>query len=71
MDNRFLDFFDILEYFFGHDNKAERIASEGQEWANLVLRKDDMLIYVFRLLLEYGRVIDDEREMLGFVADLD
>lgn len=80
MDNRFMDFYGIMEYFLGYDGKAGRvparddaahkIAMEGQEWANKVLRREDMQIYVLRLLLEYARISDDERDMLGYVADL-
>ncbi len=35
-----------------------------------MLRKDDMQIYVLRLLLEYARVSDERREQMGWVADL-
>lgn len=55
----------------GHDEQAKKIALAGKAWAEKVLRKDDMLIYMLRLLLEYRRVYDDEREKLGFVGDLD
>ena len=54
----------------GHDAAAEKIAMEGSEWANKVLRTEDMAIYVLRLLLEYARLTDDKREWLGFVDDL-
>jgi hypothetical protein len=80
MDNRFMDFFGIMEYFLGyegdgvkvegHDKQAESIAMAGQEWANKVLRKEDMQIYVLRLLLEYARLSDDRREKMGWVGDL-
>ncbi|KAI9822537.1 MAG: hypothetical protein M1827_000256 [Pycnora praestabilis] len=88
MDNRFQDFYGIMQYFLGypgpngnpdydgsdlvrgHDGEAEEIAKEGAEWAGRVLRREDMQIYVFRLLLEYARVIDDKRESLGWVGDL-
>ncbi|KAK2671748.1 hypothetical protein RAB80_011827 [Fusarium oxysporum f. sp. vasinfectum] len=75
MDNRFQDFYGIMEYFrgygetSGHDKAAQRIALEGKEWANKVLRKEDMQIYVLRLLLEYGRVIADDRDKMGWVDD--
>ncbi|KAL9624025.1 MAG: hypothetical protein Q9160_001778 [Pyrenula sp. 1 TL-2023] len=56
-----------LELFVGaHPNEGALIAENGREWANKVLRKDDMEIYFFRLLLEWGRVVDDRREKLGF-----
>ncbi|KAF2197015.1 hypothetical protein GQ43DRAFT_226771 [Delitschia confertaspora ATCC 74209] len=81
MDNSFVDFYGVLEYFMGvkneegnyegsHDEVARKIAMAGKEWAEKVLRREDMLIYVMRLLLEYARVCDDKREFLGFVDDL-
>ncbi|KAH7322640.1 glycosyltransferase family 90 protein [Stachybotrys elegans] len=76
MDSRFGDYYGIMEYFLGykgrnaHDKAAEKIASEGKEWADKVLRKEDMQIYVLRLLLEYGRVIDERRESMGWVDDV-
>lgn len=76
MDSRFHDFYGIMEYFLGyggkggHDRAAEKIATEGKEWAEQVLRKEDMQIYVLRLLLEYARILDDNRENLGWVEDI-
>lgn len=80
MDNRFMDFWGIMEYFLGyegentkiegHDKEAENIAMAGQEWANKVLRREDMQIYVLRLLLEYARLCDDHRDKMGWVGDL-
>lgn len=49
-----------------HVQVAERIADSGKDWAEQVLRKDDMEIYMFRLLLEWGRLTDDKRDELGF-----
>lgn len=76
MDSRFADYYGIMEYFLGykghngHDRAAEKMATEGKEWAEKVLRKEDMQIYVLRLLLEYARVLDDRREKLGWVDDV-
>ncbi|TQV92962.1 hypothetical protein V2A60_003719 [Cordyceps javanica] len=76
MDNRFTDYYGLLDYFLGyrgvgaHDAAAERIATDGKEWAERVLRKEDMEIYVLRLLLEYGRLLDDRRESMGWVQDV-
>ena len=52
-----------------HDYEAYRLASQGREQAKRVLRREDMEIYLFRLLLEYGRVIDDNRNAIGLVGD--
>jgi len=46
---------------------AKWIAVEGSRWARQALRREDMEVYMFRLLLEWGRVISDERNSLGFV----
>lgn len=85
MDNRYMDFYGIMEYFLGypgfderdaenraggHDAAAKKIALAGQDWANKVLRPQDMQIYVLRLLLEYARISDDRRDKMGYVADL-
>ncbi|KAJ9154946.1 Beta-1,2-xylosyltransferase 1 [Pleurostoma richardsiae] len=59
--------------FFGDGTlgkkEAERMAMQGRDWANKVLRKEDMEVWFFRLLLEYGRVIDDDRDKIGFALD--
>lgn len=45
---------------------AQHIAGEGRNWAAKALRKEDMQVYMFRLLLEWGRLVDDNREELGY-----
>lgn len=80
MDNRYMDFWGIMQYFLGyksenlevkgHDEAAQKIALAGQEWAGRVLRNEDMEIYTLRLLLEYARLGDDRRDLLGWVDDL-
>ncbi|GFG20634.1 beta-1,2-xylosyltransferase 1 [Aspergillus udagawae] len=75
MDSTFLDIYGIMEYFIGyggpgHDHAARKIALNGRKWAEKVLRPEDMQIYVYRLLLEYARICDDRREMLGYTEDV-
>lgn len=43
-----------------------RIAEDSRLWADRVLRKEDMQVYMFRLLLEWGRLTDDLRDEIGF-----
>ena len=70
-DQTYMDIYAVMEYFLdGHDDAARRIDEEGKEWADRVLRREDMRLYVWRLLLEYARVVDPKRDRLGFVADL-
>ncbi|KAL6872069.1 glycosyltransferase family 90 protein [Trichoderma novae-zelandiae] len=67
-------FWSVLEFFIGGPDDedgegpamAKKIAEQGREWAQKALRKEDMQVYMFRLLLEWGRVTHDERENLGF-----
>lgn len=74
MDNTFVDLYGILEYFIGtprragHDDVGKAIAGAGKSWAEKVLRREDMIIYVFRVLLEYARLCDDYRDDLGWMS---
>ncbi|KAI9806368.1 MAG: hypothetical protein M1825_006483 [Sarcosagium campestre] len=60
-----------VRYFAGEDEgkaQAPRLGVQGREWANRVLRNEDIEVWFFRLLLEYGRVIDDNREKIGYAG---
>ncbi|GAA5914455.1 hypothetical protein JCM6882_003023 [Rhodosporidiobolus microsporus] len=71
----YTDLLPILSFFIGsplpadirngrtgaHDDLAERIATAGKEWAGQYWRKVDMQVYLWRLLLEYQRVMTGER----------
>jgi hypothetical protein len=50
----------------GQIKAAEKIARDGKVWTEKVLRKEDMEVYMFRLLLEWGRLTDDARTEVGF-----
>lgn len=50
----------------GRLEDARWIAEQGKRWAEKALRQEDMEIYLFRLLLEWGRVIQDDRDEIGF-----
>lgn len=70
-DMSYKDIYAVMEYFLdGRDAQAEVIATESRNWANAVYRVEDMKLYVWRLLLEYARVVDDNRQRLAFVDDL-
>jgi hypothetical protein len=79
VDLRLHDLFSSLAYFGGYGvearnkrmmvgklKEAEKIARDGKVWTEKVLRKEDMEIYMFRLLLEWGRLTDDKRTEIGF-----
>lgn len=73
MTNTFQDLYGILDFFTrdrAGDEAARRIAAQGMDWAARVLRKEDMMLYVWRLLLEFARICDEKRDVLGYVDDL-
>ena len=73
LDNTFQDLYGILDYFTRDekgDAAARMIAETGKEWGEKSLRRYDMMLYTWRLLLEFARVCDEKRDKLGYVADL-
>ncbi|KAF2009190.1 glycosyltransferase family 90 protein [Aaosphaeria arxii CBS 175.79] len=48
------------------ERKAREIAERSTDWSGKVLRNVDFEVWFFRLLLEYGRIIDDNRESIGY-----
>ncbi|KAF4632835.1 hypothetical protein G7Y89_g5297 [Cudoniella acicularis] len=83
LDNRYDEIYSILTYFIGigkqgaknqpyvprHDFEGRKLARQGREWAKKVLRSEDTEIYMFRLLIEYARIIDDNRDRIGYSGD--
>ncbi|EQL00171.1 glycosyltransferase family 90 protein [Ophiocordyceps sinensis CO18] len=82
VDTRYQSLHTTFAYFTGTENRpklngrdtalrgrhkdATWVSRRGQKWAEQVLRKKDMEIYLFRLLLEWGRLIDDRRGEIGY-----
>jgi len=67
------DLYDILTFFRGEDDWSNNndalgasIAKAGKEWSRAFYRKEDMTAYMFRLYLEYARLMSPERESLSF-----
>ncbi|MCJ1417019.1 capsule-associated protein CAP1 [Xylographa parallela] len=63
------DYVESVRYFDREEEgmvQAQRLANQGREWAGQVLRNEDFEVWFFRLLLEYGRLVDDDREHIGF-----
>lgn len=83
VDIRYQGLFSTFSYFTGLRDKgevngrdpnmaarigdAQWIAEQGKTWAARALRREDMEVYLFRVLLEYGRLVDDKRDEIGFV----
>ncbi|KZO99326.1 glycosyltransferase family 90 protein [Calocera viscosa TUFC12733] len=69
------DLYDTLSFFRGdvanagegaHDALAQEMAARGREWAGRYWRREDMTAYMYRLFLEYGRLMSDDRDKMNF-----
>ncbi|USW47209.1 Putative glycosyl transferase CAP10 domain-containing protein [Septoria linicola] len=60
---------EAVRYFDAEEEGRELatvVAEDGRSWAQKALRNEDFEVWLFRLLLEYGRVVDDNREGIGY-----
>lgn len=51
------------------DVLAEEIANEGRDWVDKYWRAEDMTAYMYRLMLEYARVMSLDREAASYQGD--
>ncbi|GAA6001366.1 hypothetical protein JCM10207_006628 [Rhodosporidiobolus poonsookiae] len=65
------DLTDIAAFFIGlpdgtgaHDQVAKRLAQQGKKWADEHFREADMAAYMFRLYLEYARLLNRDEKNL-------
>ena len=62
------DFPEIIRYLTQEPEEqalGKKVAEASREWAGRVLRKQDMVLVFWRLLLEYKRIFNDDREMMS------
>ena len=60
---------EIMRYFTETaegEAKAKEIAQQGSEWARRALRREDTGAIFARMVLEYARLISDDREQMNF-----
>ncbi|KAI6038814.1 glycosyl transferase family 90-domain-containing protein [Pisolithus marmoratus] len=62
----YADLYDVIAFFRHHDEAAAKIAGAGKKWSQEFWRKEDMSAYLYRLLLEYARVISVDRESMSY-----
>ncbi|KZT57497.1 glycosyltransferase family 90 protein [Calocera cornea HHB12733] len=71
----FSDLYDVLTFFRGdvarggegnNDDMARKIGEAGRIWSLTMFRKEDMVAYQWRLFLEYGRLVSEDRENMNF-----
>ncbi|KAJ7347923.1 glycosyl transferase family 90-domain-containing protein [Mycena albidolilacea] len=66
IQNSYTDLMDALVFFRAHDKAAARIAAAGREWSRRYWRREDMVAYMYRLFLEYARVMSTDRDAMSF-----
>ncbi|KAG9026633.1 Glycosyltransferase Family 90 domain containing protein [Tulasnella sp. JGI-2019a] len=74
--NDLTDLYDSITFFRGnrdgtgsHDELAKRIATQGHRWSLSFWRQEDTVAYMFRLYLEYARVMSKDRDEQSFTWD--
>ncbi|KIK57378.1 glycosyltransferase family 90 protein [Collybiopsis luxurians FD-317 M1] len=67
------DLYDSLIFFRGdpngegaHEDLARQIALQGREWSKKFWRREDLVAYFYRLMLEYARVMSLNREAMTY-----
>ncbi|KAF8066691.1 glycosyl transferase family 90-domain-containing protein [Lyophyllum atratum] len=67
------DLYDALAFFRGglygeggHGDLAAKIAGDGRAWSRSFWRKEDVTAYVYRLVLEYARVMSSDRDAMSY-----
>ena len=71
------DVYDIMAFFTGnpdgrgaHEGMAKRIGEQGKQFAKQHWRREDMAAYMFRLVLEYARLLhQDEDTEIDYFAE--
>ncbi|KAJ7840853.1 glycosyl transferase family 90-domain-containing protein, partial [Mycena olivaceomarginata] len=66
IQNSYTDLLDALVFFRAHDEAGARIAAAGREWSRRYWRTDDLTAYMYRLFLEYARVMSTDRATMSF-----
>ncbi|KAK4686098.1 hypothetical protein P7C73_g4039, partial [Tremellales sp. Uapishka_1] len=61
------DLYDTISFFRSEDKIAKDIALSGREWSITSYRREDMTAYVFRLYLEWARLMAPVRRNMDFI----
>ncbi|KAK7052187.1 beta-1,2-xylosyltransferase 1 [Favolaschia claudopus] len=70
------DLHDALVFFRGdasgvgaHEDLARKIAVEGRVWSKTFWRREDLAAYFLRLMLEYARLMSEDRDAMSYKGD--
>ncbi|EIN06948.1 hypothetical protein PUNSTDRAFT_104368 [Punctularia strigosozonata HHB-11173 SS5] len=75
VQNDYSGLLDIMAFFrggvngdAGHDELARKIADAGKVWSQTMWRREDVTAYMFRLMLEYARLMSNNRAEMSYGA---
>ena len=60
---------EIMRFLLNEEEGREigrSIAGQGKEWARKTLRMEDLEVVFVRVLMEYARILNDDRDSMGF-----
>ncbi|KAF7313801.1 hypothetical protein HMN09_00537400 [Mycena chlorophos] len=67
------DLHDVVVFFRGdasglgaHEDLARRIAEAGRTWSKRFWRREDLIAYFYRLILEYARLMSEDRDAMTY-----
>ena len=68
-DEEFSDLPEILRFLTSErgDIIGKEVAVMGQKWTKQVITKESLRLWFLRLLMEYGRLVNDDRDNMNFV----
>ncbi|KAF7303773.1 hypothetical protein MIND_00606900 [Mycena indigotica] len=72
------DLHDAVIFFRGdssgvgaHEDLARKIAEQGRAWSRRFWRREDMVAHFYRLILEYARLMSEDREAMSYHSQTD
>ena len=57
---------EIMRYMTSHEEgrrRAKELADQSRAWRERALRREDLTIYLYRLMLELARIMDPQRQV--------
>ena len=69
-DQEFSDLSEIVRFLTSErgDPLAKEVATMGQAWTTKIITKPALRLWFLRLMMEYGRVINDDRDNMNYVG---
>lgn len=69
-DKEFSDLPELVRFLTSErgDKLGKEVAELGQKWTKQVITRESMRLWFLRLLMEYGRVVNDDRDNMNYIG---